>query len=79
MKIFKVEAKKENLFVFIKQIIGFLALVVGICGIILPVLPGWLLIFIGLEILGIKIVFVDNIKAYALGKLNKNKIREKVI
>ena len=77
MKIISVSQQKEKIFYLIKQFVGAVALIVGVVGIIAPVIPGWLLIFVGLELLGIKIVFIDNIKRYAMRKLeSSNKKKE---
>lgn len=73
MKEFKVSIKHENLFDWIKLILGIIALLVGLGGLLLPVLPGWLLIFIGLELIGIQIVFVERIKNYVLRKIEEGK------
>lgn len=35
----------------IKKFLGIISLTIGIIGLILPILPGWLLIFAGLTIL----------------------------
>ncbi len=77
MKEFKVSRKHESIFDLFKLILGILALVIGIAGIALPILPGWLLVFVGLELLGIKIVFIDRLKEYAKEELAKAKRRGK--
>jgi uncharacterized protein YqgC (DUF456 family) len=51
---------------------GILLILVGIAGVVLPVLPGWILIFIGIELLGIQLVFLDNIKAYVKQKIDQS-------
>ena len=52
---------------------GLVLIVVGISGIFLPILPGWILIFIGLEFIGIQLVFVQKFKEYAKNKVRKSK------
>jgi uncharacterized protein YqgC (DUF456 family) len=44
---------KKNL----KQAFGIFLIVFGIAGLILPILPGWWVIPIGLELLGWRLVF----------------------
>jgi uncharacterized protein YqgC (DUF456 family) len=39
-----------------KHVLGYTLIVVGILGLILPILPGWWVILLGLEILGWKLV-----------------------
>jgi uncharacterized protein YqgC (DUF456 family) len=69
----KVGTKKERLFDTFKFVLGVLAILVGVAGLVLPILPGWIFIFIGLELLGIKLVFIDNIKAYVKQKIEESK------
>jgi hypothetical protein len=48
---------------FVKEIIGLGFIIVGLAGIILPILPGWIFIFYGMELLGLGFllpVFVKN-------------------
>lgn len=40
----------------IRRTVGIFLIVFGIAGIILPILPGWWVILIGLEILGWKLI-----------------------
>lgn len=73
MKEFNVSPKFEKAFRILKFTLGVLAIIVGISGIILPILPGWLLIFVGIELIGIKIVFIDRIKEYIKEKIRKER------
>lgn len=70
---FRVSKNREKLFDILKQIFGVIALIVGLLGLVFPVLPGWLLIFVGLELLGIHIVFVERIKDYVKEKLDNQR------
>jgi mannose-6-phosphate isomerase-like protein (cupin superfamily) len=47
-----------------KKIIGVLLIIVGILALITPLTPGSWLIFVGLELFGVRILFWDKIKAY---------------
>jgi uncharacterized protein YqgC (DUF456 family) len=69
----KVSEGKEHFFNIFKKVLGVVAIVVGIISWLFPFLPGWLFIFVGLELLGIHILFVDNIKKYLKSKLIKKK------
>lgn len=40
----------------VRKVIGYTLIVLGFAGLILPILPGWWVILIGLEILGWKLV-----------------------
>lgn len=44
---------------------GTVLLSIGIAGLLVPVLPGWLLIFVGLALLGVKSPFLDRLKERA--------------
>lgn len=48
----------------IKKTIGILLIVIGLLALVTPFTPGSWLIFIGLEFIGIRIVFWDKIKAW---------------
>ena len=56
-----------------RTIFGAVLVGVGILGIFLPILPGWILIFVGIELLGIQIVFIENIKDFIKKKLAETK------
>ena len=47
-----------------KKLIGLLFIALGIVGAVLPVMPGWPFLIIGLELLGIKFLVVDNFLFY---------------
>jgi len=47
----------------LKKITGVLLIIVGILALITPFTPGSWLIFIGLELFGIRVLFWDKIKA----------------
>ncbi len=53
----------------VRIVFGLLLVLIGIAGVVLPILPGWILIFVGIELLGIQLVFLDKIKEYAKKKL----------
>lgn len=53
--------------------IGVLLVIVGISGIFIPILPGWLIIFVGIELIGIQIVLLDRVKEYAKKQIEKTK------
>jgi len=38
---------------------------IGLVGLLVPILPGWLLIFVGLALLGIKLPFVERLRQRA--------------
>jgi uncharacterized protein YqgC (DUF456 family) len=56
---------------------GAFLILLGISGIILPILPGWLFIIIGIEFAGFNFVFYEKIKAYALKKVEESKKKSK--
>lgn len=76
MREFKVSKRKERLFDYLKFGLGVLALIIGLLGLIFPILPGWLLIFVGLELVGIHIVFIERIKDFALRKIAEAKSKK---
>ena len=41
---------------------GTLLLAIGLVGLLAPILPGWLLIFVGLAVLGIRLPFIERLK-----------------
>ncbi len=47
-----------------KKIIGILLIIVGLLALVTPFTPGSWLVFIGLEFLGVRILFWDKIKAW---------------
>jgi uncharacterized protein (TIGR02611 family) len=54
-------------------IAGVIVLLVGLAGLVLPVLPGWLLIFVGLGILATEYVWAQRLLRLAKEKANKAK------
>lgn len=48
----------------LRIILGVFLIIVGLAGIILPILPGWWVILIGLEILGWKLVINHHNKSW---------------
>lgn len=47
-----------------KKIIGGLCIALGIIALLTPFTPGSWLLFIGLELLGIRLLFIDKIKKF---------------
>jgi uncharacterized protein YqgC (DUF456 family) len=47
----------------LKKTIGILLIIVGILALVTPFTPGAWLIFVGLEFMGIRVLFWDKIKA----------------
>lgn len=43
----------------LRKTVGILLIILGFAGVILPVIPGAILLFIGLEFLGLRFLFVD--------------------
>ena len=54
-------------------IAGVIVLLVGIAGLVLPVLPGWVLIFVGLGILATEYVWAQRLLRLAREKANSAK------
>jgi len=54
-------------------IAGFAVLLVGLAGLVLPVLPGWILIFVGLGILATEYVWAQRLLNTAKEKANQAK------
>ena len=52
---------------------GTILLLIGLAGLLLPILPGWILIFVGLSLLGVRIPYADRLLKYAQGKLSGQK------
>lgn len=48
----------------VKKIIGILFIVIGLAALVTPLTPGSWLIFVGLELLGFRILFWDKIKSW---------------
>lgn len=77
MEEIKVSRKKERYFDIAKKALGVIAIIVGLLGLVFPILPGWILIFVGLELLGIQILFVERIKEYVKNKIKRGKRNDK--
>lgn len=45
--------------------VGLALLGIGLVGLLMPILPGWLLIFVGLAIIGIRLPFVERLTQHA--------------
>ena len=52
----------------IKKITGILLIIIGLLALVTPFTPGSWLIFVGLEFIGIRILFWDKIKAWFSAK-----------
>lgn len=48
----------------VKKTIGILLIIIGLLALVTPFTPGSWLIFIGLEFIGIRILFLNKIKAW---------------
>ncbi len=48
---------------------GVVLLGIGIIGLLMPILPGWLLIFVGLALLGIRIPFIERMRERARNRI----------
>ena len=48
-----------------RLVAGVVLLGIGLVGLLAPILPGWLLIFVGLALLGVNLPFVDRLKERA--------------
>ncbi|MFA4965977.1 MAG: PGPGW domain-containing protein [Thermoleophilia bacterium] len=48
---------------------GSILLLIGLAGLLLPFLPGWLLIFVGLTLLGVKVPYADRLSRFAKRRL----------
>ena len=74
MKTTRETIKEIRLF---RKISGVFLILLGIAGIILPILPGWVFIFIGLSLLGINFWFIEVAKEYAEKQAIKARERAK--
>lgn len=48
----------------IKKTIGVLLIIIGLLALVTPFTPGSWLVFVGLEFLGLRVLFLDKIKAW---------------
>ncbi|OIO44786.1 MAG: hypothetical protein COZ34_01585 [Candidatus Pacebacteria bacterium CG_4_10_14_3_um_filter_34_15] len=44
----------------LRKIFGASLIILGVMGLIMPILPGWIFIFFGLEMLGLKLLLSEN-------------------
>jgi hypothetical protein len=51
---------------------GVVLLGIGIVGLLMPILPGWLLIFVGLALLGVRIPFVERMRERARNRIKRS-------
>jgi hypothetical protein len=54
-----------------KKLFGVVAVILGFVGWLLPVVPGLWLMFLGLELLGIEILFFDKIVKFMKKRIRK--------
>lgn len=52
----------------VRLIVGMVLLGIGLVGLLMPILPGWLLIFVGLAVLGVRPQFIERLKERARQK-----------
>jgi len=52
---------------------GTILLLIGLAGLLLPILPGWLLIFVGLALLGVKLPYADRLLEYARDRVARKR------
>jgi hypothetical protein len=57
----------------LRRAAGTILLLIGLAGLLLPILPGWLLIFVGLALLGVRAPYADRLLEYARGKLARKR------
>lgn len=48
----------------LRRLIGFVFVVIGFLGLITPLVPGFPLLFVGLEILGIRLLYADKFRSF---------------
>lgn len=58
-----------------KKLFGIIAIIVGFIGVLLPIVPGLWLMFLGLEFLGIEILFFDK----AIRFFKEKRVVEKIL
>jgi uncharacterized membrane protein YbaN (DUF454 family) len=63
----------KNTKIILRRISGITLILIGITGIFLPILPGWIFIFIGIELLGIQLAFMNHIKRFVKRMLDRGK------
>lgn len=55
----------------VKKSLGVFFVVIGVVGIVAPVIPGAPILFIGLELLGFQLIFLDRIRKRAPASAQK--------
>jgi len=53
-----------------RKIVGWLLVVIGFFALVTPLTPGGLLFFVGLEILGLRIILTEKIKCFFVRQKN---------
>lgn len=48
----------------LRKILGVSLIILGVLGLIMPILPGWIFIFVGLEMLGLKLLLNEKFKLF---------------
>lgn len=48
----------------LKKVLGVLAIIIGLLALVTPFTPGSWLIFVGAEMLGIRLLFLDKVRNY---------------
>lgn len=63
--------------IIIKKVVGIFLIIIGLAALFTPFTPGSWLVFVGLEFIGIRVLFWDKIKAWFQNMLpdNQNKIK----
>ena len=56
-----------------RLVAGVVLLGIGLVGLLAPILPGWLLIFVGLALLGINLPFLDRMKERVTRKVGRTR------
>ena len=64
-KVKKIKAELKHFFsehIVLKEITGIILLIIGILGLLIPIIPGILIIFIGLQLMGLHLLLWHRIK-----------------
>lgn len=59
-------------FPLIKKIVGILLILIGLLALFTPLTPGSWLAFVGLELIGIRLAFVEKIKVFVRAKTTRS-------
>jgi hypothetical protein len=46
----------------LRLVVGLILLGIGLLGLLMPILPGWLLIFVGLALIGVRLPSAERLK-----------------